>query len=280
MLGLKKKLNKNDEEKIIESYDYIYKINVNDIKPNPNSVRRAIRYDRLDELTESVKNFGIIEPVLLRNINNKFYEIVDGERRLMAAKSAGIEYIPSVILNISDDKSAFLYLIENSKRDNLSFIEEAEGIFNIKNDYGYSEEEISSLTGLRESDIRKYLKLMDFSPESRSIIAENNISFDHCMYVLKIPDEKIRKNVLRKVVNEKYSIEKTKEEVNFEIERIKNEDIIFFEQKEKRSIADMRLFTNSVKKSIDLMNKSGIGAEYEVEKNENSTKIIISIPVI
>ena len=81
-------------------------------------------------------------PILVRNINNKFYELISGERRLMAAKGAGLDKIPAIILTVSDNRSAVISLLENTQRQNLSFIEEAEGFYSLKEDYGFTEDEI------------------------------------------------------------------------------------------------------------------------------------------
>lgn len=273
-----KKMNKETENNRIDNS--IYNVNVNDIKPNPNQVRKFIKREALDELISSVKKYGVCQPILVRNINNKFYELISGERRLMAAKAAGLDTIPAIIVSVSDNKSAVLSLLENVQRQNLSFIEEAEGFFSLKEDYGLSEEEIAQTFGIRSGDVSKKLRFMKFTPECRRIIAESGISQQHAAIVLKIPDDIIRKSILRKISDMDLSLQKTAEITECEIDKLKADDIIYSEQKEKRSFTDMRLLTNTVKRSVDLMNKSGIDAEYEVQKEENETKIIISIPGI
>lgn len=256
----------------------VCQIPVNEIKPNPNQLRKFFKRESIDELICSVKKFGVCQPILVRNINNKFYELISGERRLMAAKGAGLDKIPAIILTVSDNRSAVISLLENTQRQNLSFIEEAEGFYSLKEDYGFTEDEIASSFGLRISDVNRKLRFMTFTPECRRIIAEGGISSGHAALVLKIPDDVIRKSILRKISDMSLSIQKTAEIVESEIERLKADDIIFSEQKEKRNFSDMRLLTNTVKRSVELMNRSGIGAGYEVENGEGGTKIIISIP--
>jgi len=262
----------------IENNEKIYNIPINDIKPNPNQVRRFFKRDNLDELTISIKKFGVCQPILVRYINNKFYELISGERRLMAAKAAGLDKIPAIVLSVSDSRSAVLSIVENTQRQCLNFIEEAEGYFNLKTDYGFSEEEISSLFGLRINDVNRKLRFMNFTSECRAIIAERGIEQEHAEIVLKIPDNSIRKSILIRIYENNLNIQKTTEIVESEIEKLKAEDALFSEQKEKRNFTDMRLLTNTVKRSVELMNRSGIGAEYEVESSDNETKIIISIP--
>ncbi len=261
-----------------EKESMVCQIPVNEIKPNPNQLRKFFKRESIDELICSVKKFGVCQPILVRNINNKFYELISGERRLMAAKCAGLEKIPAIILTVSDNRSAIISLLENTQRQNLSFIEEAEGFYSLKEDYGFTEDEISASFGLRLSDVNRKLRFMTFTPECRRIIAEGGISSNHAALVLKIPDDVIRKSILRKISDMGLSIQKTAEIVESEIEKLKADDIIFSEQKEKRNFSDMRLLTNTVKRSVELMNRSGIGAGYEVENGEGGTKIIISIP--
>ena len=120
---------------------------------------------------------------------------------------------------------------------------------------------------------------MKYSPECRRMIAENDIDQNRAGFVLRIPDEQIRKATLRKVCDMDLSIQKTAEIVDLEIEKIKAEEFIYCEQKVKMGCVDARLLMNTVKKSVDIMQKSGIGVEYEVENQCDETKIIISIPI-
>ena len=261
-----------------EKESMVCQIPVNEIKPNPNQLRKFFKRESIDELICSIKKFGVCQRILVRNINNKFYELISGERRLMAAKGAGLDKIPAIILTVSDNRSAVISLLENTQRQNLSFIEEAEGFYSLKEDYGFTEDEIAASFGLRLSDVNRKLRFMTFTPECRRIIAEGGISSEHAALVLKIPDDVIRKSILRRISDMGLSIQKTAEIVESEIEKLKADDIIFSEQKEKRNFSDMRLLTNTVKRSVELMNRSGIGAGYEVENGEGGTKIIISIP--
>lgn len=272
----KKNINSLHDELNVK--DGVYDIPVNDIKPNPNQPRKFLRRDELDLLTESVKKFGVCQPIKVRFINNKFYEIISGERRLMAAKAAGLEKIPAIILNISDSKGAVLSILENMYFQKLNFIEEAEGYNSLVEDYGYSEKEIASMFGMRDIEVSKKLRFMRFNAECRRIIVESGISKEHALIVLKIPDQQIQRSILRKISDSKLSLKKTEELVEYEIEKIKSDELIFSEQKEKRNFTDMRLLTNTVKRSVDLMKKSGVEAGYEVEQSGEETKIIISIP--
>lgn len=272
---------KNEKNKIKSEIEgTVYSIPVNNIKPNPNQVRKFCNRESLDELIASVKKFGVCQPITVRNINNKFYELISGERRLMAAKAAELDYIPAIILDTNDTKSAVLYLVENKYRQKLSFIEEAEGYYSLKNDYNFTEDEIAVCFGMKTSEINRLLRFMKYSPECRRMIAENNLDQNRAGIVLKIPDEQIRKTTLRKVCEMDLSIQKTAEIVDLEIEKIKAEEFIYCEQKVKMGCLDTRLLMNTVKKSVDIMKKSGIGVEYQVENQCDETKIIISIPSV
>ena len=127
-------------------------------------------------------------------------------------------------------------------------------------------------------EVSKKLRFMRFNAECRRIIVETGISKEHALIVLKIPDQQIQRSILRKISDSKLSLKKTEELVEYEIEKIKSDELIFSEQKEKRNFTDMRLLTNTVKRSVDLMKKSGVEAGYEVEQSGEETKIIISIP--
>jgi ParB family chromosome partitioning protein len=217
-----------------------------------------------------------MQPITVRFLSHNAYELVSGERRLMASKAAGLQTIPAIILSVNDDRSALLALSENMHRQNLNFMEEAEGYRMLIDEYDFTVEDISEMFGKSAASISGKMRLLKLSQEVRNMIIINGLSERHAKAILRIPDEYVQKSVLDKIITEELSSKKTEELVNSELEKMRNDEY-YAEKREKRSFSDIRLFTNSIKRSVDLIKRSGIDAEYDVEKDEKGVKITISI---
>ena len=253
-------------------------IPVEDIKPNPNQPRKFFDLASLNELTESVKLYGVCQPITVRLINGRSYELVAGERRLRAAKSAGLETIPAIVMTMTDNKSALIAMVENLQRQNLSFIEEAEGYSCLINDYGLTQEELAKKVGKSQSAVANKLRILRLPPQILKTIYENGLSERHARALLKIPDEVIQKSILDKVIEQDLNVKNTEALVNEMAEKIKNNEVFEIEKKEIHSFSDSRLIINTVKKTVDVINKTGVGAQYTIDETEIGTEITIFVP--
>ena len=253
-------------------------IPVNEIKPNPNQPRKFFDLSALNELTESVKLYGVCQPITVRLINGRSYELVAGERRLRAAKSAGLEKIPAIVMTMTDNKSALMAMVENLQRQNLSFIEEAEGYSCLVNDYGLTQDELAKKVGKSQSAVANKLRILRLPPHILKTIYENGLTERHARALLKIPDEVIQKSILDKVISQELNVKNTEALVNEMAEKIKNSEVFEIEKKGIHSVSDSRLIINTVKKTVDVINKTGVDARYTIDETENGTEITIFVP--
>ena len=202
---------------------------INKIRPNPYQTRKYFNFNALEELANSIKEYGLLQPITVRKIGSTYYELIAGERRLRACELAGYTTISAIILNVNDSQSALISMVENLQRQDLNYLEEAEGYQNIMEDYHIAKQELSN----------KLLK-------SQHIITKLTIK----------------------------QAEKLVEETMEQMCQQKHEKHI---QKEKRYIKDMRLFTNSIRQSIDIIKKSGMTVFYENNIKEDGFEIVIRI---
>jgi ParB family chromosome partitioning protein len=128
-------------------------INIKSIRPNPYQPRKQFNRAALEELCESVKQYGVMQPINVRKISSNTYEIVAGERRLRAAVMAGLNEIPAIIINVDDNDSAVIALIENLQREDLTYLEEAEGYNNLIAEHGFTQEQLAQKIGKSQSTI-------------------------------------------------------------------------------------------------------------------------------
>src|SRR5690606_16162011 len=128
-------------------------IPIDSIKPNPYQPRKKFDKKSLEELSQSIKAFGLIQPISVRKLQDENYELIAGERRLRASELAELEKIPAIVLEYRDRESAMMALIENLQREDLNFIEEAEGYYNLIEDHGLTQQELAEKIGKSQSTI-------------------------------------------------------------------------------------------------------------------------------
>ena len=198
-------------------------LNISDILPNRFQPRIKFEDEALDELAESISRFGVIEPIVVRPIGNK-YEIIAGERRYKASKLASKTTIPSIVINLSDKDSEELALLENVQRQSLNPIEEAVSYKRIL-DMGYiTREELSKKIGKPQSVILNKTRLLNLADEVQSYLLNNKISERHARALLNITDLDDQVEMLHRIVNERLTVKKTNKEIRNYIENNKDDE--------------------------------------------------------
>jgi len=252
----------------------IIHLNVTEIAPNPYQPRRFFDKDKVHELSQSIKEYGVMQPISVRIINGNSYELVAGERRLRATKLAGLSTIPAIIINISEHDSAALALIENIQRENLNFIEEAIGFYNLLNDYNITQEELARRLGKSQSTIANKLRLLKLSKSIHKTLLENGLTERHARALLKLTSEQEQEKAISTILKNNYNVKQTEDLVERMLE---NEKKSKRNIKITRKIKDFRLFSNSIKQSINIMEEAGFNCDYIVEENENELEIMIRV---
>ena len=178
------------------------------IKPNKGQPRKRFDPAELAELTDSIKQNGVLQPLLVRK-NGSTYEIVAGERRYQAAKAAGLEEVPVIIRDVSDDEIFKLALIENLQRSDLNPIEEAQGYKKLIADKSLTQDQVAKLVSKSRSAITNTLRLLDLPKEVQELINDGRLSAGHARAILAVPSEDGRIKLAEKVIAEKLSVRQT-----------------------------------------------------------------------
>jgi len=272
--GLEKKYEekKSDEKKITM-------IPIDLIRPNPYQPRKKFDNSSLDELCQSIQQYGVIQPINVRKVNNSHYELVAGERRLRAAAMAGLKEVPAIIVDVGEDDSAIMALIENLQREDLGYLEEAEGYRNLIKEHGLTQEELAQKIGKSQSTIANKIRILRLSPMVKKILTDNGLTERHARALLKIEDEQIQLKVLQKVVEKGLNVRKTEELVQKALEKYcnqgKTEDS---KGRVTKSIKDIRIFVNTIRQAIETMKRSGVNARAAQIDRGDFLEFIVRIP--
>ncbi len=249
-------------------------ISVDLILPNIYQPRKHFDEESLQELAQSINTYGIIQPLSVRKLDEDKYELVAGERRLRAAKIAGLEKVPVIVIDISDRESAAIALLENLQRDNLNFLEEAEAYYNLIKGHSYTQEKLAETIGKKQSTIANKIRLLRLGPEIRKIVLENNLTERHARALLKLSTEKLQKDILQIVIKKSLNVKNTEDLIERELSKLANgkgENV----KKKIKGIFSPRVYINTVKQVFD---KYGLNAQYSSKDFEDEIQITIKIP--
>ena len=255
----------------------VVSIPVGDIVPNPAQPRKLFDSQALFELSESIARYGIIQPLSVRK-NGKQYELVAGERRLRAAKMAGLTEVPCIILELSGEDSSVIALIENIQRRDLDYIEEAEALAKLIKDFGMSQEEAAKRISRSQSAVANKLRILKLSPEILYVLRESGLTERHARALLRLPTEELRQQALEHMVVRQLTVAKTEEYIEDLLDAAKEEDEAAKKKKPSYIIKDVRLFLNSINRSLGIMRDSGVPAVYDKSETDDDIILMITIP--
>jgi ParB family chromosome partitioning protein len=276
MLENRLEISKPEKQEEIKNITYIA---IDNIRPNPYQPRKQFNKAALEELCESIKQYGVLQPINVRKITSTHYELVAGERRLRAATMAGLKEIPAIIINVDDNDSAVMALIENLQREGLSYMEEAEGYHNLICEHGFTQEELAQKIGKSQSTVANKIRLLKLSPLIKKILADNNLTERHARALLKLHDEQLQLRVLKRVCEKGLNVKRTEELVEKTIERYSSEPTRKVpERKLTKTIKDVRIFVNTIKQAIEIMKRSGVNAKAAQLDRGEYVEFIVRIP--
>ena len=209
--------NKSSQADIIknekQSGDSVQYINIHDIMPNANQPRKTFSEEKIEELSKSIKEHGIIQPIVVRR-RGENYEIVAGERRWRAARKAELSKVPCLIRELSDEQNMLIAIIENMQREDLNPVEEAEGLNQMIVTFGMTQEQISKSVGKSRPYIANSLRLLRLPEYIKDEMAEGRLSAAHGRTLVTVEDEDVRKVLCARIIKEGLSVRETEKLVS------------------------------------------------------------------
>ena len=256
----------------VKSTAEIYNIPQTMIVPNPNQPRKRFDYDELENLAQSIRENGIIQPITVRKREDKKYELVSGERRLRAARLVGMVKIPSIVINIDDKNSAMFSIIENLQRQSLDFFEEAEAIEKLVGEYAMSREEVAQKLGLAPSTVSNKLRILRLPEEMRFELARAGLTESHARALLMLEDDNQRARALSIIVDRHLNVAESERMINQMINRNNRS------RNPLRGIRDVRLFINTLNHAVDTIRRAGVEADAARSETEEYIEYVVRIP--
>ena len=252
---------------------------VGSIHHNPMQPRKVFDPDALAELTESIRMYGVLQPLTVRKAADGSFELVAGERRLRASRAAGLDKVPCILVTVREQDSGLLALVENLQRQDLDFIEEAEGLRTLTRSYGMSQEEAAKCIGLSQSAVANKLRLLRLSPELLYLLRERGLSERHARALLRLENDEQRLEVLSYVLENDLNVARTEQYIEYYLKRGGPPKGTQGRKKAPRIVLkDVRIFFNTVTKGLGVMRRSGVQAEYDQAETEADYILTIRIP--
>ncbi|MDI3316846.1 MAG: ParB/RepB/Spo0J family partition protein [Bacillota bacterium] len=237
---------------------------VDQVRPSPYQARRHFGSEALQELSESIRENGLLQPVVVRPVGGA-YELVAGERRWRAARMAGLERIPAVVMEADDRRAAVLSLVENLQRENLHFLEEAEGYRELIEDFHLRQSELAARIGKSPSTVANRLRLLHL-PEAvrREIFRRRDVvSERHARALLRIEDEQLQMEVLEKIVEADLTVQETERWVEQLVAASGQRPPTNPGRRQVRVIKDIRIFLNTFRQAVNHLQAAGVATRLE-----------------
>lgn len=266
---------KNKEDN--QQGESVLELAIGDIQPNPYQPRTYFDPNQLEELADSIREYGVLQPVIVRKVDGH-YELVSGERRFRASTLAGRQTVPALVRQLKDKEVAEMALIENLQREDLNYFEEAEGYAKLIQEFQITQEEVAKKMGKSQPTIANKLRLLNISPQVRREISVDVITERHVRSLLKLKEDGLQLEVLDKIYKNNLNVRQTDELVeNILISQEKN----LREQNKKKmfkAIKDMKIFVNTIKGAVKTIQDAGLPAEVVETDHEEYLEVVIKLP--
>lgn len=246
---------------------------VDTILPNPDQPRSIFSQPELEELADSIRSLGVLQPLTVRRRDGQ-WELVAGERRLRAAKLAGLEQVPCLAIQVDRQASSLLALVENLQRKDLDFWEEASALRRMIDTYHFSQEEVARRVGKSQSAVANKLRLLKLSPNVLALLREHGFTERHARALLRLDSPAAQLEAAEKVVQSKLTVAQTESLV----ERLLSISQTSVKKKPLFIVKDVRLFLNTITRSLELMRSAGVDAQCLRDDTDEEILLTIHIP--
>ncbi len=243
------------------------------ISPNPNQPRKIFSQDSLQELADSIQALGILQPLSVRSLGER-WELIAGERRLRAAQLAGFTHVPCIVVPVNEEYSSLLALVENLQRRDLDFLEEALALTRLIEEFSLSQEECARRIGKSQSAVANKLRLLRLPPDVLTLLRDNGFTERHARALLRLPNSSCQQQAAQWISDHNLTVAKTEEYVEHLL-ALENHPV---KRRPTFILKDVRLFLNTIDRGLSMMRSAGVNAQLGREDTNDSILLTIRIP--
>ena len=270
----------------------VVRIPLDRLRCSPFQPRKIFQTLSLNELSESIREFGVLQPILVRDMGDGYYEIISGERRYRASLIAGKTDIPAIVLSINDNEAAIHAIVENIQREDLDYMELAEAYNRLIVEHGMTQEEVARRVGKSQSAIANKIRLLRLSPNVVKVLSEHGLTERHARALLRLPNEQLQLKVLKIVTDRAFSVAETELLISKTLEAAKGDkksDSYFSQGKGaskvqekhpgvKDALNEIDSFISGIKKSVAVFKQLGINAKTAQFDRDTYFEIVVRLP--
>lgn len=250
----------------------VVKVPITQIFANPYQPRKTFDEAALTELSESIAQYGVLQPLLVSPAEDGRYMLIAGERRLRASRMARLMEVPVIISEYTSQQIAEIALIENLQREDLHYLEEAEGYEQLMEQFHLTQEAMAARVGKKQSTIANKLRLLRLSPTVRKVLVDAALSERHARALLKLPDDTRRLEALEVIIAKKYSVRQTEEYIAKLLDAKQPE-----KQRRMVIVNDVRIYLNSIKQVVGAI--KDVGIPVSMEQTLDGDEVVVSLRI-
>ncbi len=250
------------------------------IKPNPHQPRRVFDEEKIEQLATSIAQYGLLQPITVLPLEDGNYQLVAGERRLLACRKLRMQEVPAILTSMDEERSSALALVENIQRCDLNFFEEAVAIQKLMKMGGYTQQAVAQKLGKNQSTVANKLRLLQFSDPVREAILNAGLTERHARALLNLNGrgDELLLQAVREITQRQLNVSQTERYVAGVVDKLSQDKEDKPRSKRLFIVKDLRIFLHSIDKALETMKLSGIKAKTQMQEEEGEVVYTIRIP--
>ena len=252
----------------------VVQIPVEFIIPNPEQPRKVFTDNELEELTNSIREYGVLQPLLVKRVEGKKFILIAGERRLRASKLAGLHRVPVIIKDLEEPEAALIALVENVQREDLNFLEEARAYKKLMEDFNLTQGEIAKRVSKQQSTISNKIRILALPEELQQMLMTNKLTERHARALLKLGDEDDRRKILKRVIDNNLNVKQTEKLIEDFLEGKEKA----YRKKNKINYISYKIYLNTIRKAFNQVKNVENNARFIENDQGEFMEVKILIP--
>ena len=252
----------------------VMQIPVEMIIPNPAQPRKIFTEDELEELTNSIREYGVLQPLLVKKGEGKRFILIAGERRLRASKLAGLHRVPVIIKDLDEPEAALVSLVENVQREELNFLEEARAYKKLMEDFNLTQGELAKRVSKQQSTISNKIRILTLPEELQQTLMTNKLTERHARALLKLSDENDRTKILKRVIDNNLNVKQTEKLIDDLLDGKEKA----YRKKNKINYISYKIYLNTIRKAFNQVKTVEKNAKFIENDTEEFLEVKILIP--